>query len=104
MHHFIVHRLAPVLTCAVLLVAMSAGTVLAHAYPKTTDPQANARLDGAPAHLAIQYDSAIDARGLSMLLMDSSGATVATTPDSVDGNTRASVSPTTDLAPGPYTV
>jgi hypothetical protein len=39
-----------------------------------------------------------------MLLMDSSGATVATAPDAVDGNTRASVSPTTDLVPGPYTV
>jgi methionine-rich copper-binding protein CopC len=103
-HHFFVHRFAPVLTCALLAMATSAGTVLAHAYPKTTDPQPNARLDGAPAHLSIQYDSAIDARGSSMLLMDSSGAPVSTAPDAVDGNTRASVSPTTDLAPGPYTV
>jgi hypothetical protein len=39
-----------------------------------------------------------------MLLMDSSGASVPTVPDTVDGNTRASISPSIDLTSGPYTV
>jgi hypothetical protein len=39
-----------------------------------------------------------------MLLMDSTGGVVATTTDQVDGNTRTSISPATDLVPGPYTV
>jgi hypothetical protein len=39
-----------------------------------------------------------------MLLLDSTGSVVPTTPDQVDGNTRTSISPATDLAPGPYTV
>ena len=84
--------------------AASTGTALAHAYPKTSEPQSNARLDTPPAHITITYDSAIDSRGSPMLLMDSSGATVPTAGDTVDGNTRASISPSTDLVSGPYTV
>ena len=75
---------------------------MAHAYPRTTDPQANARLDGAPAHVAT-YDSPIDPRvgdGAAGLVR-SYGANA---PDVVDGTTQASISPTTDLVPGPYTV
>ena len=99
-----VRRFATVTLCAGLALLASTATVLAHAYPKTSDPQPNARLDVPPAHIAITYDSAIDSRGSSMLLMDSSGATVPTAGDTVDGNTRASISPTIDLASGPYTV
>ncbi len=69
-------RAAAVVLCAGFTVLASTGTALAHAYPKTSDPPSNARLDIPPAHIAISYDSAIDARGSSMLL-DSSGATVA---------------------------
>src|SRR5216683_130204 len=97
-------RAAAVLLSAGFVFLASTATVLAHAYPKTSDPQPNARLDVPPAHIAITYDSAIDSRGSSMLLMDSSGATVPTAGDTVDGNTRASISPTIDLASGPYTV
>ena len=87
-----------------LAVAVSTGSALAHAYPKTSDPAPNARLDAAPAHLGITFDSPLDQRGSSMLLLDSTGSVAATTPDQVDGNTRTSISPATDLAPGPYTV
>jgi methionine-rich copper-binding protein CopC len=87
-----------------LALCTSTGLALAHAYPKTTDPAANARLDGAPAHIGIIYDSAIDPRNSSMVLLDSTGSVLLTAPDAVDGNTRASISPTADLTPGPYTV
>jgi methionine-rich copper-binding protein CopC len=97
-------RAAAVVLCAGFAVLASTGTALAHAYPKTSDPPSNARLDIPPAHIAITYDSAIDAPGSSMLLLDSSGATVAAARDTLDGNTRSSISPTTDLASGPYTV
>ncbi len=96
-------RAAAVVLCAGFTVLASTGTALAHAYPKTSDPPSNARLDIPPAHIAISYDSAIDARGSSMLL-DSSGATVAAARDTVDGDTRSSISLTRDLASGPYTV
>ena len=87
-----------------LALATSAGLALAHAYPKTTDPPADARLDSAPAHVGILYDSAIDPGKSSTVLADSTDSVVPTTPDTVDGNTRASISPQTDLTPGPYTV
>ena len=87
-----------------LALCTSTGLALAHAYPKTTDPPANARLDSGPAHIGITYDSAIDPRNSSLVLMDSTGSVLQTAPDTVDGNTRASISPTADLTPGPYTV
>ena len=99
----LVRRLGLVVVSLVLALG-STGSALAHAYPKTSDPAPNARLDGAPAHMGITYDSSIDPRGSSMVLMDSTGSVVPTTPDQVDGNTRTSISPATDLAPGPYTV
>jgi copper resistance protein C len=98
------HRSVAVMLCAGFGLVASTGTALAHAYPKTSEPPSNARLDTPPAHIAISYDSAIDARGSSMLLLDSSGASVPTTRDAVDDNTRASISPSTDLTSGPYTV
>ena len=88
----------------VLALAASTGSVLAHAYPKTSDPAPNGRLDAAPAHIGISYDSPIDPRGSSMVLMDSTGSVVPTTPEQVDGTTQTSISPSADLAPGPYTV
>jgi methionine-rich copper-binding protein CopC len=97
-------RAAAVVLCAGCAVLASSGSALAHAYPKTSDPPSNARLDIPPTHISITYDSAIDAPGSSMRLLDSSGATVAAARDSIDGNTRSSISPTTDLASGPYTV
>ena len=97
-------RLATVVAAAALAVAASAGTVLAHAYPKTYEPRPNARLDTAPAHIGITYDSPISAQGSSMLLMDSTGSVVPVAADVVDGSTRTSISPLGDLAPGPYTV
>src|ERR1700737_1230185 len=95
---------AAYLAASLLALATSAGTALAHAYPKTTDPQANARLDNAPAHIGIIYDSAIDPRGSPLVLMDSAGSLVPAVPDVVAGNTRSSISPTGEQAPGPYTV
>ena len=99
----VVRRVIPI-GAALALTLVTAGIVLAHAYPKTSDPAPNGRVDGTPQHLAITYDSAIDPRGSSMVLMDSTGSVLPTTPDRVDGNTRASISPGADLAPGPYTV
>ena len=100
----LISRVARFVAACVLAFTTSAGSALAHAYPKTYDPQANARLDITPAHIGITYDSPIDPKGTSMVLMDSTGSVVPTLPDTVDGNTRASVSPLTDLGSGPYTV
>jgi copper resistance protein C len=97
-------RLIAVIVPLVLALAASTATVLAHAYPKTDDPQANARLDAPPAHVGITYDSPITPSGSPIVLLDATGSVVSTTPDAADGNTRASVSPTAELAPGPYTV
>jgi methionine-rich copper-binding protein CopC len=97
-------RAAAVVGSLVLALAASTATVLAHAYPKTSDPAPNARLEASPAHLGITYDSAIDPRGSSMVVLDSAGNVLPTAPDTLDGNTQASVSPTTDLVSGPYTV
>ncbi len=99
----IVRRVTPVVG-PLLVTLLTAGAVLAHAYPKTSDPQPNGRLDVAPQHLSMTYDSPIDPRGSSLVLMDSAGNIVPTTPDRVDGNTQAAVSPSTDLGPGPYTL
>jgi methionine-rich copper-binding protein CopC len=67
------------------------------------DPAPNARLDGAPAHVGITYDSNIVQSGTSIVLLDSTGAPAPTQPDTTSGR-QSSVQPTTVLAPGPYTV
>lgn len=94
------------LTGAALVAALatSTGVVLAHAYPKTSDPPPNGRLDAAPAHIGITYDSPVDPRGSAMVLMDSTGGVVPTAPEPVDGSIRTSISPAMDLGSGPYTV
>lgn len=100
--HFV--RPATFVIATVIGLTACAGTALAHAYPKTYAPTPNARLDAAPARIGITYDSAISPQGSSMVLMDSSGSIVSTTADAFTGNTQASISPMSDLVPGPYTV
>jgi methionine-rich copper-binding protein CopC len=96
-------RCLSVVAAVALAVTAQASVAQAHALPKSMDPAANARMDTAPAHISITYDSPITS-GSSMVLRDSSGNVLPTAADAVEGNTRASISPTTDLAPGPYTV
>jgi methionine-rich copper-binding protein CopC len=96
--------LAPVAASAVLTLTTSGGTAWAHARPQTTTPQPNARMDAAPAHIVIDYDDSIDPGGSSLAVLDATGQPVATASDAVTSNRTASVSPTSDLAPGPYTV
>src|SRR6476646_108812 len=96
-------RFAIVSGAAVLSVASSLGSALAHAYPQTMDPAANARLDAAPAHISITYDANIDQSGTSIVLLDSTDTPVPGQPDAAAGR-QSSVQPATDLAPGPYTV
>jgi methionine-rich copper-binding protein CopC len=97
-------RIGLIVFLLALSLAVTTASALAHAYPKTSDPAPDARLDGAPAHMGITFDSPIDPHGSSMVLMDSTGGVVPTTPDQVDGNTRTSISPMSDITPGPYTV
>ena len=97
-------RLAAILGATILTLAISAGSALAHSYPQTTDPQSNARLDSAPAHIGITYDSNIAPSGSSMVLLDATGGAVPTAADPTNGNRQTSIHPTTDLTPGPYTV
>jgi methionine-rich copper-binding protein CopC len=89
---------------AVLLsLATSFGSASAHSYPQTMDPAPNARLDIAPAHVGITYDSNIVQSGTSIVLLDATGTPVPTQSDSTSGRV-SSVQPTSDLTPGPYTV
>jgi methionine-rich copper-binding protein CopC len=67
------------------------------------DPSANARLDTIPAHVGITYDSNIIQSGTSLVLLDSTGATVPVQPDTTSGR-QSAVQPTSDLTPGPFTV
>ena len=66
-------------------------------------PPGNARLDFSPAHVAITYDSDVIQNGTTLALLDSTGAPVLVQPDETSGR-QSSVQPTTNLAPGPYTV
>lgn len=88
---------------ALVGVAASIGSASAHSYPQTMDPAANARLASAPAHVSITYDSDIAQNGTSIALLDGSAAPIPIQPDATSGR-QSSVQPTSDLAPGPYTV
>jgi copper resistance protein C len=96
--------LAPLAASAMASLAISAGTAWAHARPQTLAPQSNARLDAAPAHIVINYDDLISPSGSALVLLDASGNPFATAADPVTGNKMASVSPTSGLTPGAYTV
>jgi copper resistance protein C len=96
-------KFAIISIAALLSVTTSLGSALAHAYPQTMDPAPNARLDTAPAHVGITYDSNIVQNGTSMVLLDSTASPVSTQPDTTSGR-QSSVQPTSDLTPGPYTV
>ena len=102
MHIF--RTFGPIAASAALALSTSSGIVWAHARPRTTAPQANARMDVAPAHVIINYDDGIDPSGSSLMLLDATGNPVATAADAVTDNRMASVSPLSDLTPGPYTV
>jgi methionine-rich copper-binding protein CopC len=92
------------LLAAVLLLAATTTPVLAHARPQTSTPAPGARLDQAPARIAITYDDPIDAALSSVALLDGGGNPVATTNLPVASNRQADLAPVEPLAPGPYTV
>jgi methionine-rich copper-binding protein CopC len=96
-------KLAIASIAALLSVATSISSASAHSYPQTMNPAANARLDTAPAHVGITYDSNIVQSGTSMVLLDLTGSPIAVQPDTTSGR-QSSVQPTSDQAPGPYTV
>ena len=96
-------KFAIISIAALLSVATSLGSALAHSYPQTMDPAPNARLDSAPAHVGITYDSNIVQSGSSIVLLDSTDAPVPTQPDTTSGR-QSSVQPMAELTPGPYTV
>ncbi len=89
---------------AILAQLVSTSTALAHVRPQATSPSSGERLDTPPAHVVLNYDGAIDPSGSPVVVLDSGGAQVPTITDPVLNNRTASVSPTTDLAAGPYTV
>jgi methionine-rich copper-binding protein CopC len=93
----------PILAALVLLGASNA-PVWAHARPQTTTPQTNARLDDAPAQIAITYDDPIDPTLSSIVVLDRAGNVIATTGQPVASTMQAAVAPNEPLAPGPYTV
>jgi copper resistance protein C len=89
---------------AILAVAASSGTALAHVRPQTTNPASGARLDAPPAHVVLNYDGDIAPSGSSIVVLDAAGNQVTTTNDPVPNTRLGSVSPTSELVPGPYTV
>jgi methionine-rich copper-binding protein CopC len=96
-------KIAIISIAALLSSVSSLGTALAHSYPQAMDPAPNARLDTAPAHVGITYDSNIVQNGTSMVVLDSTNSPVPAQPDTTSGR-QSSVQPAVDLTPGPYTV
>jgi methionine-rich copper-binding protein CopC len=94
-------KFAIVSIAALLSVITSLGSALAHSYSQTMNPAPNARLDSAPAHVGITYDSNIVLSGTSMVLLDSTNTPVPAQPDTTSGR-QSSVQLTGDLTPGPY--
>lgn len=88
---------------ALLGLTTSLGIASAHAFPQTMNPAPNARLDSAPGHVSITYDSDVGQSGTSMVLLDSTNTPVPAQPDPTSGR-QSSIQPATDLSPGPYTV
>lgn len=89
---------------ATLTIVGGNATVWAHARPQTTDPQPNARLDAAPARIAIAYDVPIDAAVSPIVLLDAVGQSVPSTTEPASNNRLVSISPLVALTPGPFTV
>jgi methionine-rich copper-binding protein CopC len=98
------HRVGVAFVAVFLIMANSASGALAHSYPQTTNPAANARLDAQPSQITINYDGPIAPSGSSMILLDSTDSSVLVAPSAATGNKQASIQPMADLAPGPYTV
>jgi methionine-rich copper-binding protein CopC len=78
-------RFAIASIAALLGATSSLGSAFAHSYPQTMDPAPNARLDAAPAHIRITYDSNIAQNGTSMVLLDSTDTPVAIQPEATSG-------------------
>jgi methionine-rich copper-binding protein CopC len=97
-------RVATAGLATLLGLASSLSAVLAHSYPQTMNPAQNARLDGAPPHVSITYDSDVAPSGTSLVVLDSTATPIAAAPDPPNGSRVSSVTPTSDLGPGPYTV
>jgi len=89
---------------AVLSLVAGGSTAWAHARPQTTAPEPYTRIDAPPAHIAVTFDNPVEGFGSALALLDATGGAVPTAPDQVDSNRQVSVSPSADLAPGPYTV
>jgi methionine-rich copper-binding protein CopC len=96
-------RFAIASSATLLIVGSSFGSALAHSYPQIMDPAPNARLDSAPTHVGITYDSNIVQSGTSLVLLDSTNTAAPAQPDTTSDR-QSSVQPTVDLTPGPYTV
>jgi copper resistance protein C len=95
---------APLALVAAVGVASLPAPAWAHVRPQTESPQPNARVDAPPAHIVLNYDGPVAPSGTSITILDSSGSPIPTATDPVPTNRMGSVSPMSDLAPGPYTV
>jgi methionine-rich copper-binding protein CopC len=101
----LLHRFHVSAAAAALLVLASPGAIaFAHVRPQTTAPAANARLDAPPAHIVLNYDGIVIPTTSTVVVLDSTGSQVQTINDDASNTRLASISPTTDLSPGPYTV
>jgi methionine-rich copper-binding protein CopC len=97
-------RIPTAIVVAATLLALSCSTVWAHARPQSTSPLPNQRLAESPTQINITYDAPIEATQSQMLVLDGSGAPIATAPLPMSGNAQAAVAPLEPLPPGPYTV
>jgi copper resistance protein C len=98
------HRLlAPLALVAAVALALP-GTAFAHVRPQTESPQPNARMDGPPAHIVLNYDGSVVPSGTNIALLDATGTQVPTAADPFPNDRTGSFTPMTDLAPGPYTI
>lgn len=73
------------LLATLVVLALLAPTVAAHATPRTFEPASGARIDTPPTELRVEFTEALDPAATTLTLVDAEGAAVPLGPLDVDG-------------------
>jgi copper resistance protein C len=105
MPRLVPYRRPGTLLLAVVLATFAfAGLAVAHAELETPTPADGATVEGTPSVIAGVYSQAMTPDGSSLKLVDADGAELATGGVDPADDTRMSIDPVPELAPGTYTV
>jgi methionine-rich copper-binding protein CopC len=99
------HAWSIALTAAALVVLLAPATVLAHAELDTSAPADGETVTGSPPTIEATYTETLDPDGSSLVLVDATGADIATGGVATTEPTKEmSITELPELAPGEYTV